>query len=396
MIYPESLHIAIAVHGRFHAFDLAREFLKRGHTVTLFTHYPKWIVQRFGIPPEHVRSLLWHGLFSRGAWRLRARGWAGYPEAWLHERFGRWVASQLKRGTWDVAICWSGIGEEAFRALEGTATLRICQRGSAHIRTQARLLQEEAERTGSVQDAPGPWIIDREEREYEAADMVLTPSSFARQSFLDHGIPDEKIAMVPLAVDTQAFRPSPEVIEARRQRILAGEPVRVLNTGAFSWRKGAWDFRECIDRLSRDTYHFRFVGPIAPACQSVVRQLSDDATFIPALPQDQLPNHYAWGDVFWLPTIEDGYGMVLSQATASGLPVLTTCNSAGTDLVRHGETGWVLPIRTPDAFIDRLRWCNDHRVELADMVEHLHQTFQPRDWADVAVDIEQVCLEHLR
>jgi hypothetical protein len=62
-------------------------------------------------------------------------------------------------------------------------------------------------------------------------------------------------------------------------------------------------------------------------------------------------------------------------------------------LVREGQTGWVLPIRSPQAFIERLRWCDGHREELAAMVEYLYTSYKPRDWSDVASDFERMCQE---
>ena len=63
------MKIAIVVHGRFHAFDLARELSPR-HDVTVFTNYPKWAARRFGLVPDQVRSFWPHGIASRAAgWR---------------------------------------------------------------------------------------------------------------------------------------------------------------------------------------------------------------------------------------------------------------------------------------------------------------------------------------
>jgi len=59
------MKIAIAVHGRFEAFDLARELVRRGHKVRLLTNYPRWAVRRFGVPGECVRSFWLHGVLSR-------------------------------------------------------------------------------------------------------------------------------------------------------------------------------------------------------------------------------------------------------------------------------------------------------------------------------------------
>jgi glycosyltransferase involved in cell wall biosynthesis len=170
----------------------------------------------------------------------------------------------------------------------------------------------------------------------------------------------------------------------------------VLNVGTFSFRKGMWDMAAVIRELHREHFHFRFVGPIATEALALAKALRASATFVPKQPQAELPNFYAWGDIFVLPAIEDGFQTVLGQAAAAALPILTTPNGAGLDLVRDGETGWVLPIRDPEAFVERLHWCNSHRRELAAMVQRIYHNFQPHDWSDVAADFETLCLAYLR
>jgi glycosyltransferase involved in cell wall biosynthesis len=91
------------------------------------------------------------------------------------------------------------------------------------------------------------------------------------------------------------------------------------------------------------------------------------------------------------PTIEDGYAQVLAQAAASGLPILTTTNCSGPDLVREGENGWVFPIRSPEAVIERLLWCGTHRAELAAMTRRVYDEFRPREWSETATEFEELC-----
>lgn len=386
------MKIAIVVHGRFHAFDLARE-LSRNHDITIFTNYPKWAVERFGLKRIQVRSNWAHGLFSRGAWWLEQNVRAPHPEAALHRSFGQWAASQLRKEHWDVVHSFSGVSEEILRILQNTRVMKLVVRGSTHIRTQATLLEEEERRTATRLDRPSRWIIEREEREYVLADKVIVLSSFARDSFLAHGTDASKIGLLPLGTEVDMFRPSRQVVDARCRRILSGDPLRVLYVGSLSFRKGMWDMRALLQNLDTDSFRVRFVGPVSSESAQLIHDLRHTAEFFPKQPQQELPDWYAWGDLFIFPTIEDGFAVVLAQAQASALPILTTTNCCGPDIIRNGETGWVLPIRSPQAFVERLRWCDVHRQELANMVRSLHEDFRPRTWADVAKDFELMCTE---
>jgi glycosyltransferase involved in cell wall biosynthesis len=388
------MHIAIAVHGRFEAFDLARELIRRGHQVGLLTNYPRWAVEPFGVPGEYVRSFWPHGVMTRALARLGARALRHWEPS-LHMLFGRWAAAILRRESWDVVYAFSGVAEESLRDPAHSSSLNMVVRASSHIRTQDTLLREEELRTATPQERPSPWMIAREEREYALADLIRVLSSFAYDSFVAQGVGSRKVKLLMSGVQTEAFRPTREHLEQRCRRIRSGAPLRVLNIGTFAFRKGVWDTAEVIRALGAERFEYRFVGPVAAEAVALASQLQTRATFVPKQPQSSLADMYAWGDAFMLPTIEDGFPAVLAQAAAAGLPILTTPNGAGWDLVRDGHNGWVLPIRSPQSFVEKLRWADAHRSELADMVQASQVDARVRDSATVAADFEQLCVDFL-
>jgi len=268
-------------------------------------------------------------------------------------------------------------------------------RGSAHIRTQAQLLAEEQARTGVPQEQPNPWVVEREEREYALADAVVTLSTFSRNTFLERGHPPERVRLMVSAARVAAFRAPPAAVTERARRLRAGEPLRVLNVGTFSYRKGMHDWAAVVRALPLERFRFRFVGAVATEAAGLARELRTRVEFVERVPQENLPAHYAWGDVFLFPTIEDGFPAVMAQACAAGLSQLSTPNGAGEDLIHEGENGWLRPIRRPDLLIEQLTWCDTHRPELAAMAERIGGSFQQRDWRDAAVDFLRM-MEELR
>jgi colanic acid/amylovoran biosynthesis glycosyltransferase len=383
------MKIAVVVHGRFHAFDLVRALIKRGNDVTVFTNYPRWAVERFGIPGDRVRGYPFHGILTRAAAHLCGRLGISL-ESWTHPLFTRWALHQLRGESWDVIHAWSGVAEEIYADTNFNGTLKIVMRGSAHIRVQADILAQEQERVGVPVEQPTQWIIDREQREYAITDRVVVLSTFAYNSFREQGTPAAKLRLLPLGAETSAFRPPADIIEARRTRILSGAPLRILYVGNISFQKGLADIRQVIEQSS-GTFQFRLVGQVTAEARAIVAGLKNRAEFVAKRPQRDLPKEYAWADVFVFPTIQDGYATVLAQASAAALPILTTANCCGPDLIREGRTGWVLPIRNAQAFLDQLKWCDSHREELAEMVTAAWSEFQTRDWSDVAADFEELC-----
>ena len=376
------LRIAIVAHGRFHAFDLARELERLGHDVSVFGNYPTWAVERFGLRRSGYRGLPAHGAFDR-ALRRAAPALLPATEAFRHRWFGQWAARALVGQAWDIVHGWSGVSEELLRQ-PIDARSRVLMRGSAHIAEQADLLAAEAARTGVAIDRPSPWMIDREEREYAHADRIVVLSEFARASFERRGVPRERLTVVPLGVAVDSFRVTPPVVQTRIARLLDGQPIRVLFVGALSAQKGLADFvtvaRACADLPMT----FTLVGPSLPETSRLLARGGSNITVLPARDQAHLPAVYDAADVFFFPTIQDGFGMVLAQAAAAGLVLLATTHCAAPEILAGGAQGWTVPARAVDAMTTRLRWCHDHRSALADRVRQAAVPARLRGWDDVA------------
>jgi glycosyltransferase involved in cell wall biosynthesis len=381
------VRIGIFVHGRFHAFDLARALERAGAEVTVFTNYPRWVVRSFGLDPRLVNSFWVHGILIHAiSWfeRYLPLGWL---EPWTHRLFGRWAARQLAHRDFDVVHLWSGVAEEAllFLRRQKPDQLTVVVRGSAHIRIQRELLLEEQARVGVPMGVPSLWRVAREEREYELASCVCTISSFAYDTFRSAGVSADRLILAPLGVDVHAFRPSPIEVEARLERMLSGQPLRVLTVGTLSFRKGALDYQRVLQSL-QDPFRFRFVGTVHNECRDLAAGLSSNVEFIGRRPQSELPSYYHWADVFFFPTIEDGFASVLAQAHAAGLPIITTHNSCGSDLIQHGKTGWITAARDSAAMSQYLLWCHQNRHQVVEMCQAIAGQPHIRSWDDMAQD----------
>jgi len=382
------LNLALAVHGRFHMFDLAREMRAQGHNVTLFTNYPPFIVKRFGIVQPGVKTDYVHGIMTRVFNLPVLSRMSGNLEGYFHRKFGRWLRRAAMaaepQGGWDAILCMSGIALEAFQHYRNTKTLCILHRGSTHIRDQWDILNDEELRTGHKVEKPSRWIIQREESEYEACDLIRVQSPFAFSGFLKKGVPDSKIDLIPLGVSRAKFSATDEQVAERTRRITAGEPLRILWTGTFCLRKGAWDLRTLVNQLDPERFSFRFVGTIAEDGQELANELKDRVTFIPKVPQDELPAQYAWGDIFMLPSLEDGFAVVVTQALSCGLPAMVSKNTGSSLFIKDDVNGWVVPIRAPEVMRDILNDLDQNRAKLVGIIKSMNTLSPPGSWEDTA------------
>jgi glycosyltransferase involved in cell wall biosynthesis len=382
------LNIAIGVHGRFHAFDVAKALTQLGQKVTLFTNYPAFAKKRFGIEAIPLHSFALHGAITRGLGRIGKGQLLPKLEPWLHQSFGRWLAYQIPKHNFDVLNVYSGVAEEVLtkRRQGKIGTVCVLERASTHILTQYRLLSEEAARTHTYIDAPSPWMIAREEREYPLAEHINVLSSFCRDTFLSHGFRANQLTITPLGVSTAQFRAVPQTIEARCEQILSNAPLKIIYVGQVSFRKGLQDLEAVIRTMPADAFEFTLVGTVLPEARAIVTRFPTNVTVAGHQPQPSLKEWYQKADIFLFPTIEDGFPVVLAQAQAAGLPILATTNCSAPDFIEEGKSGWIVPIRAPERIVEQLEWCHANRPALAEMVRYTYENPYVRDWLDVGRD----------
>jgi glycosyltransferase involved in cell wall biosynthesis len=340
------VRVVQTVHGKFHHFDLARQLHRRGMLEAIFTGYPRWKLGQEKLPREKVRTFPWIRTFLMAKWRL------GLEHAWLDRELNWWAALSLDAYVashlpdCDVFVAISGAGLKTGILVKNRGGRYICDRGSAHIRFVQRILAEEFKRWG--QDFPeiDPRAVAREEREYLLADLITVPSSFAAKSFLDWGIPVERVQAIPYGVELERFC---KVAEPPR------DSFEVLFVGSVSFQKGVPYLLEAFKGIKRSNKRLRVVGAVQGEMARFLRgKNTEKVEFLGPIGQSRLVSIMSTSHVLVLPSIQDGFGMVLSQAMACGCPVICSQNTAGEDLVVHGRDGYVIPIRSSEKIRDRL------------------------------------------
>src|SRR6202030_2558360 len=101
----------------------------------------------------------------------------------------------------------------------------------------------------------------------------------------------------------------------------------------------------------RGRAEFRLVG-LSHVSTTALAELRSVVQLVGAVPRSEILAHYAWADVFLLPSICEGSATATYEALAAGLPVVCTPNTGS--VVRHGREGFVVPVRDVEALVAAL------------------------------------------
>ena len=340
------MQVVQSVNGKFHHFHLARQLHQRRMLAAIFSTYPASKLRDQHIPMSLVHSFPgWKML-----WLLGERGGLSGSAfnrnlAWhCHLTLDNYVASRLPEC--DVFIGLSSSGLQTGKVAQKCGGKYVCDRGSSHIRFTNQILTEEFARWGQTYSPIPERNMGREEEEYAQADIVTIPSEFARRTFVEMGVSADKVKKVQYGADLSRFAktadPDPDRFD-------------VLFVGQVSFRKGIPYLLEAFQSLHHPKKHLTLVGAIKPEIKQFLSERSlENVTLAGALPASQLKDRMSRSHVLVLPSIEDGFGMVIGEAMACGCPVIGSENTGTQDFVEDGREGFVVPIRSPQAIMERL------------------------------------------
>lgn len=296
---------------------------------------------------------------------------------WLHWHIQKRIADVGARHSRDAKLTVASylVAEPAFRRTEG---VRVLNYPIAHHRYIQAFVAEEAQRepefAATLPDwsAVPSWVEPRLDAECALADRILVGSTFARDSFVSAGVPAEKLIIIPYGANVQRFQPAADI---------TGTPdeFRLLFVGQISQRKGISDLLRAYEAFRGPGTRLTLIGGFYgdEATLAPYRNLFEH---IPHLPQVDLVSQYQRADVFVFPSLIEGLGLVVIEAMACGLPVITTANGPG-DIVRDGVDGFVVPIRDPDAIVEKLEYLRANPERRREMGVNARQRALEFSWA---------------
>jgi starch synthase len=275
--------------------------------------------------------------------------------------FDRWVASRF---AFESDIFWGFQGSclESLKAARAAGKTAVCEFATAHVTAAIRILSEEAEKhpewAATISNLHFPdWYRERLEQEPHQADVCIAASGFTQRSLEEVGIPPERIQLLPLAADVDQF----QFAERRTDG-----PLKVLFVGGIGQRKGIKYLLEAVRQLDSAQIELSLLGP-APADDRPLKAFSKWYKYLGRTDQAGVVRQMQQADVLVLPSVFEGFGLVIIEAMATGLPVITSTHSCGPEVIREGVDGFVLSPDDVDGLAEKIDWHARNRAETVAM-----------------------------
>lgn len=260
------------------------------------------------------------------------------------------VASEIPRAEGLSAVyCYEDGAAATFAAAQQRGLRCIYDLPIGYWRAAHSIYEEEKARepewvptlTGML-DSPAK--LARKDEELRAADLVILASSFTRQTLQFAGLEGKRVEVIPYG--------APELVAEPATAPFAKQ-LRILFVGGLGQRKGLSYLLKAVEILGRAIDLTLLGRKTAEAC-TPLNNATRKHRWIPSLPHAEVLKEMSRHDILVCPSLFEGFGLVILEAMSQGIPVITTPNTAGPDIITDALDGFIVPIRSAEAIAARL------------------------------------------
>lgn len=304
----------------------------------------------------------------------------------VFKNLDRKIASKLKslsqKGATAV-YAYEDAALETFKKAKNLGLLCNYELPIAYWRSIHRILSEESRNrpewamtmTG-LTDSSNKLL--RKDQELLNSDRIFVASSFTAKTLEDFPGKLSPIRIIPYGF--------PTVTGVRDYEKIRGRPLRIIFVGGLSQRKGIATLLDAVDKLDKEIV-LTFIGRKAELDCIPLNAALKKHNWIETLPHSEVLRLMRENDILVLPTLIEGFGLVITEAMSQGTPVITTERGAGPDFIQHNMNGWLVNAGSVVALRSTIEYILNNPESVEMNGRNAMESAKKRPWSVYAKDI---------
>jgi glycosyltransferase involved in cell wall biosynthesis len=280
---------------------------------------------------------------------------------WQDSHFDYWVGANLEEH--DFIHAMPGQALQIFRQARKKGLHTVLNHATGPARHVVKVMKPEYERAGlKLEDSTGYdesyWA--QADEEYNLADWHCVASSLVRDQLIELGIKGERIWIVPYGAEPRIFYPP---------KSKTWERFRILFAGQVTLRKGIASLLQALNSCQASDWIVDFYGVISADVKKDLAAYHGQVPlqFHGAVTQSKLAEVMRDASVLVLPSLEEGFGLVVPQSLACGTPCIVSDRVGAKDLIKPGVNGSISVANDPHSLLEHLcYWAKQKRTVTGD------------------------------
>jgi len=200
---------------------------------------------------------------------------------------------------------------------------------------------------------------------FKKGDLFTANTNFTKRQVVNLGCDEEKIIILPVGLKIEKFK-------FYTRKVQPGKPIKILTVGRLVEKKGHEYAIKAIAKVVKRHKNIKYIvagdGPLRANLENLALKLGimNYVKFLGPLEQNEVLNLYQKAHIFILPSVtasngdREGQALVLQEAQATGLPVVSTLHNGIPEGVLDGKSGFLVPERDVNALAERLNYLIEH------------------------------------
>lgn len=223
---------------------------------------------------------------------------------------------------------------------------------------------------------------------FKQGDLYSVNTEFTRNKVIALGCPENKIIKLPVGFEIAEY--------SFRERKLTSSQVKIITIARLVEKKGIEYAIKAIAKVAENhpniIYNIAGDGPLRESLEKLILDLkiSDNVKLLGWMTQEQVRQLYVDSHIFVLPSVtaatgdREGQALVLQEAQAMGLPVVSTLHNGIPEGVLEGKSGFLVPERDVDALAEKIGYLVENPEIWTQMGQH------GRKFVEERYDIKQL------
>lgn len=307
----------------------------------------------------------------------------------LHDHI---VARRLEKlaGQIDIVHTWPLGALETLKTAQRLGIPSVLERCNAHTGFAMEVVQKECDRLGVVlppdhEHAYNAEKLRKEEEEYRLATRLLCPSDFVVKTYLDKRYLREQLARHIYGYDEKVYYPSTEPRDPNRG-------LTMISVGVCAVRKGLhYALEAWLRSPASKEGTFLIAGEFLPAYKEKLASMLAHPSVKVLGHRNDVPELMRKSDILVLPSIEEGFGLVITEAMGSGCVPLAS--EACTEICSHMKTGLMHRVGDVEALTQHITMLHEDRALLERLRAESLRTAPEITWTAAGVKLLDVYRE---
>lgn len=334
--------IIISVKGRFEVFDISAEINKKGRLNSIFSSYPKYYLQKYGIENCKIINYPFIEILSRISDIFVSRNIRfQFLDYIIVHFFEKLVIKKIRKlENYKYFIGQSAFSLNTFKFLKKNKPMIkvILYVASTHIDEKIKILEVDKNRIISNK------YYEKIIQEYKLADYIVCQSSHVYSSFKKNGF--NNIYLNVSGVDIANFH-------YEKNNIFNADYFNIIFVGTITQRKGIKELVDVFNKLKIFKKKLYLIGPTSKDIE-IKNYLNNEIIYLGKKEYIELYKYYSSADLLCLFSKEEGFSMVLGQCLSCGTPLISSNVSGAQHFIKENLQGYVYDNFNEELIVEKI------------------------------------------